>query len=222
MDFGLAQSYDKISENIFNYEKGSNKKSAALQNENNPARKNLISISSRKSVGGHLVLTTPKTNQTPINETNKMDPNSLPHSSHQFKEKHQFQISNSQSFECNLSRMQATPNKSSSPSKNLTISNTNSNVVTNTTNTMHNNVNSPKPSTPNFQKYYSFQKPSYSLNDCKCTCFNMQFVCETCTSRYFYFYFLEIDYKLPSGNIIAMILSTQNPYEFIFCFKIFI
>lgn len=62
VDFGLAQSYDKPSENIFVYEKGSNKKSLT-QNENNPIRKNFITInnsSSRKSSGCHLVLTNPK------------------------------------------------------------------------------------------------------------------------------------------------------------------
>ena len=37
----------------------------------------------------------------------------------------------------------------------------------------------------NFQKYYSFQKSSYNNSEYKCTCFNMPFVCEICTTRYF-------------------------------------
>ncbi len=35
----------------------------------------------------------------------------------------------------------------------------------------------------NFQKYYSFQKSSYNNSEYKCTCFNMPFVCEICTTR---------------------------------------
>ena len=36
----------------------------------------------------------------------------------------------------------------------------------------------------NFQKYRSFHKTSFVSNsDQKCTCFNMQFVCDVCTSR---------------------------------------
>ncbi len=178
VDFGLAQSYDKSAENIFVYEKGSNKK-PLTQNENNPTRKNFISINSRKSTGSHLVQTNPK-NQTNPQTQSSNNPNSMPHSSHQAKEitkMDKFQISNSQSCESNLSHMLATPTKLlNTPTKNLMNNNT--------------NLNSPKPSTPNFQKYYSFQKPSFAVNEYKCTCFNMQFVCETCTSRHEFIYFV--------------------------------
>jgi cell division control protein 7 len=48
-------------------------------------------------------------------------------------------------------------------------------------------LNSPRgnsrSNTPNFQKFHSFQKPSYSFDQSKCTCFNMSFVCENCTTR---------------------------------------
>ncbi len=57
--------------------------------------------------------------------------------------------------------------------------------------TLHNfnktNLNSPKSrsnATPNLQKYYSFQKPSFNINENKCNCFNMPFVCEVCTTRF--------------------------------------
>ncbi len=62
--------------------------------------------------------------------------------------------------------------------------------------TLHNfnktNLNSPKSrssATPNLQKYYSFQKPAFNMNESKCNCFNMPFVCEVCTTRFFEHFF---------------------------------
>lgn len=44
-------------------------------------------------------------------------------------------------------------------------------------------ISSAKSSTPNLQKYYSFQKPSFNFSDNRCNCYNMPFVCEICTTR---------------------------------------
>lgn len=161
VDFGLAQTYDRTSENIFDYEK-LNKNKLNTQNENSPAKKNLIAINLKKNsnTGSHLVLTTPK-------KQSVTEGNSLPH----VLSKDKNQLTNSQSFDCNLDE---NVNKSVSP--------------TNSNNAKQSDcVNSPKPktnNTVNLQKYYSFQKPSFSISENKCTCFNMPFVCEICTTRY--------------------------------------
>lgn len=162
VDFGLAQTYDKSSENIFTYEK-LNKTKFNTQNENSPAKKNLIAINPKKSSGSHLVLTAPK-NQN--NQQSKTEVNSLPHAPNKEKSL----MSNSQSFDCNLNEQLNNP---TSP-PNLNLANNNPNTF-----------NSPKPkaNTVNLQKYYSFQKPSFTMSDNKCTCFNMPFVCEICTTR---------------------------------------
>ena len=39
-----------------------------------------------------------------------------------------------------------------------------------------------KSSTPNLQKFFSFQRNSFSSEN-KCTCYNMPFVCDICTNR---------------------------------------
>ena len=158
-----------------------------MPNENTPIRKNLIALTPSKrtssststtvthsassalihsSSTSHLVLTNPK---TPASQT-RTDLNSLP----EILKKDKSQITNSFSFESNLNMMN---DIKSPPSNTPTIAKTNLN--NNTT-----NVNSPRvKASPNLQKYYSFQKPSYSFSDTKCNCFNMPFVCEICTSR---------------------------------------
>jgi hypothetical protein len=90
----------------------------------------------------------------------------------------------------------ATPGNAINPAVVNTINNNNNNnnntpVNTNIKSTLHNfnktNLNSPKSrssATPNLQKYYSFQKPSFNINENKCNCFNMPFVCEVCTTRF--------------------------------------
>ena len=48
------------------------------------------------------------------------------------------------------------------------------------------NLNSPKSrstTTPNLQKYHSFQKPSFSLSEIRCNFFNMPFICQSCSTR---------------------------------------
>lgn len=147
VDFGLAQTYDKSSENIFNYEKLNKNRQI---NENTPTRKNTITISSKKSAG-HLILTAPKVSN------NKSDISSLPHGPSNEKS----QMCNSQSFDCNLNEQ---TKKITSP----------------TVSSQQNKFDSPKPNSNNFQKFYSFQKSSFSD---KCNCFNMPIVCEICTSR---------------------------------------
>ena len=89
-------------------------------------------------------------------------------------------IPNSISFECDLNNKEAltlkNPNQSSSPF--LQTNNQQNDNLKNTPNLLN------KPHlASNLQKYYSFQKSSYSLSENKCTCFNMPFVCEICTTR---------------------------------------
>jgi hypothetical protein len=158
-----------------------------VPNENTPVRKNLIALTPSKrasssisattnsasnalihsSSTSHLVLTNPK---TPASQT-RTDLNSLP----EILKKDKTQITNSFSFESNLNMMN---DIKSPPSNTPTIAKNNlNNHVT--------NINSPRvKASPNLQKYYSFQKPSYSFSDTKCNCFNMPFVCEICTSRF--------------------------------------
>jgi len=183
VDFGLAQAYDRTCENLFEYEKPK-KPSLNVPNENTPIRKNLIALTPSKKVSStsttnansssamihssstsHLVLTNPK---TPASQT-RTDLNSLP----EILKKDKSQITNSFSFESNLNMMN---NMKSPPSNTPTVAKNNLNNVP--------NINSPRvKASPNLQKYYSFQKPSYSFSDTKCNCFNMPFVCEICTSR---------------------------------------
>ncbi|CAF0937734.1 unnamed protein product [Brachionus calyciflorus] len=153
VDFGLAQTYDSSSENIFTYEK-LNKNRSNHQSENTPDKKNLISISSKKSTG-QLILTTPKTQNT----QNKSDISSLPNVPNKDCKT---QMSISQSFDRNLNEQLIKPTS--------TIINVK-------------NFDSPKPSTPNLQKFHSFSKPGFTFSDNKCNCFNMPFVCEICTAR---------------------------------------
>ncbi|RNA45175.1 cell division cycle 7-related kinase isoform X2 [Brachionus plicatilis] len=116
VDFGLAQNYDKSSENIFNYEKLNKNRSI---NENIPARKNMIAINSKKTAG-HLILTAPKTQ-------NKSEVNSLPHGPSSEKS----QISNSQSFDRNLNEQtkKATSPNLNSHSKKFDSPKTNANTL---------------------------------------------------------------------------------------------
>ena len=53
--------------------------------------------------------------------------------------------------------------------------------------------------TSNLQKYYSFQKSSYNISESKCTCFNMPFVCEICTTRLI----CLLIYFFPNYNLIS-------------------
>lgn len=141
----------------------------------------------------HLVLTNQK---KPNLMLNKNDTNSMPHTPNKSSKQGIFTkladflfklwflnipitigMPNSISFECDLNNKEAltlkNPNQSSSPF----LQNNNENMK-NTPNLL----NKPHLST-NLQKYYSFQKSSYSLSENKCTCFNMPFVCEICTTR---------------------------------------
>ena len=191
VDFGLAQSYDKTSENIFNLESLSNKKitAATLANDSTPTRKNMIAISkkitstSSSTSSAHLVLKNPKNPLNQVNQSGKNEANSLPHTP--TKEKPAPHLVNSQSYENNLSEVNATTGASTT---NPTAKQTNASpkrLMTGGQLAQSPKVNTPrmKSSTPNLQKYYSFQKPSYSFMDNKCTCFNMPFVCEICTTK---------------------------------------
>ncbi len=90
---------------------------------------------------------------------------------------------NSISFDCDLNKKEKiTKNHNNSSSPFTSCNQQNENIKNNTPNIL----NKPYLSS-NFQKYYSFQKSSYSLSENKCTCFNMPFVCETCTARLNFF-----------------------------------
>lgn len=127
--------------------------------------------STSKSSGSHLVLTNPK---NPIDKLtqSKNEPNSLPDTP--CKEKSL--MTNSQSYDCNIAEMNSKAKAAISP--NLAEKET-----TSTLNTPKQNTLQKTPSIQKFQKYNSFQKPSYSYMDNKCTCFNMPFVCEICTNK---------------------------------------
>lgn len=217
VDFGLAQAYDKSSENIFVYEK-LNKTKSTTKTENSPLKKNLIAISSSKrssmynnnnnnnnnnnsinsnnsnSTSSHLILTKNQVNQS------KAEINSLPHA----PSKESF-LSNSQSFDSNLSDaainkaalVQRTPSPVAANNRQAALAN---NKNTPNIANIKSSLNSPKVKTPNsstFQKFYSFQKSSFSMNENKCACFNTQFVCEICTARfYFNFTFDFIIFRL--------------------------
>lgn len=137
-------------ENIFDYEKLNKSRSI---NENIPNRKNMISISTKKS-SSHLILTAPK--------ANKIEVNSLSNNTSTDKSK----LNNSKNLDYQKNDTNDKLKKVTSP----TISTQ--------------KFDSPRPNPSSLQKYYSFQKTSFTD---KCGCFNMPFVCEICTTRYFNF-----------------------------------
>ena len=201
VDFGLAQSYDKSSENIFAYELNSNKKANPSKLENTPTKHNLISLTKKNinckppgtpvavpmlaststpsHTSQHLVLQNPKRFNSILNEC-KPDANSMPHTP---TKEPKPSIPNSFSFDCNLQTSQEVNknanNKSfgNSSSPSVSVLNEPKNVL---------NALSKQPSftKTSLQKYYSFQKSAYTLSENKCTCFNMPFVCEICTTRF--------------------------------------
>jgi hypothetical protein len=156
------------------------------------------SVQSNSSGASHLILTSPKnTNNNQLTANSNNQGNSLPLT----KEKGGIPVS--QSYDQNLGKKMLNDNDDSlkiSPSSSNTTLNQNLNTPNtclmnrqvqnlNKTNNNNSNLNSPKSrtnATPNLQKYYSFQKNSFSsLTDTKCSCFNMPFVCEICTARFF-------------------------------------
>ena len=179
VDFGLAQYYDKSTENIFNLDELLSNKKTSSANDCTPIRKNLISLSKKTpsttiatNAASHLVLKTPK---NPVNDLtqDKNEINSLPHTPSNDKA----QISSSQSYDQKLAQLDNNSLKASaSPKKMSETKNPAAGPRTNTPKL--------KSSTPNnFQKFHSFQKSSYSFIDNKCNCFNMPFVCEICTNK---------------------------------------
>lgn len=184
VDFGLAQTYEKKSENVFEYESTNAKSKAAT--DSTPVKHNLISLA-KKSEGTKTPtvlhrnnttssLNTPKKLNSIINKNNN-EVNSI--------------LNSSIGFDCDPGKKDLTlknpNNNSSSPftstAKSTSISTSISSQLNENKNTPTNLLNKPY-LTSSFQKYYSFQKFSYSsLADNKCTCFNMPFVCEICTTR---------------------------------------
>ena len=203
VDFGLAQSYDKSSENIFAYELSSNKKANPCKLESTPTKHNLISLTKKNAncktpgtpmlaststpshTSQHLVLQNPKRLNSILNES-KPDANSLPHTP--TKETKQG-IPNSFSFDCNLQNNNNNNNQelSKNANNNKSFGNSSSPSVS-AMNEPKNVLNSlskqPSFTKTSLQKYYSFQKSAYTLSENKCTCFNMPFVCEICTTRF--------------------------------------
>jgi hypothetical protein len=175
VDFGLAQSYDRTLENIFNYEKI---KRPSSFNENK-IKQNLISLP-KKSNSSQLFTSTKSQNNLGMQANLKANTfnkhtthnNATESAASSFNNKPQ--ISNSISFEDNLSKATANGTKSSSPAINQSPSSNQNNSTL---------VKNNKVMTPNLQKFYSFQKTPYSFSENKCTCFNMPFVCEICTTR---------------------------------------
>ena len=152
VDFGLAQYYDKSTENIFNLESLSNKKNLTT-NENTPIRKNLISLSKKtpsttiatSNTSSHLVLKNPK---NPINDLaqEKSEMNSLPHTPSNDKAS---LMTNSQSYDQKLAQITDNAKVTASPKKSTEIKQA----------TASPRMNTPKlkSSTPNsFQKFHSF------------------------------------------------------------------
>ena len=169
-----------------------------------------MTTSASSSASSHLILTSPKNhlNQLALfNQTKAAEINSLPLSNDR-----QTQMVNSQSYDCNLSgsanansiiKPEASPttiksdtaNKPKAKPMNAPPTHLNSyntpplsvngikSTVTNFNKTQLNSPKSRSTTTPNLQKYHSFQKPSFSLTDSKCNCLNMPFVCEVCTTR---------------------------------------
>lgn len=175
VDFGLAQSFDKTSENIFEYE--STKKSN-LKAET-PIKHNMISLS-KKTISS-------TTNQQ-VQQATFKDSVDSPN----VKEKNSIQqMSSSISFDSNLKNAaKETPKKlENSPVLTETIKD-NVNQKDEKSNTPKLTANSRHSLMPtsNLQKYYSFQKSSYNISESKCTCFNMPFVCEICTTRFLIFF----------------------------------
>lgn len=157
VDFGLAQSYDKTSENIFEYE--STRKS--VSKIETPVKRNMISLSKKNQSSSFL--NESKTLQ--IRESENRDK----------------VLSSSISFDSNLKNAGLNTPKKTSPVLNESMKD---NIkVDRQVNTPKLGTKQPIVPTSNLQKYYSFQKSSYNLSESKCTCFNMPFVCEICTTR---------------------------------------
>lgn len=203
----MAQAYDRsAAENIFVYEK-LNKNRLKLDTPKSPTKKNLIAVAgSKKSNSSHLILTNTQAAQQ-LNQAKVADVNvnSMPHVPQ--KDSLPKQMSNSQSFDFNLNEFE-TKSVQKSPTTNNNNNNDTStpqqkpsmsvlNSISNRT-SLAPSANSPGNNSPrlaktavsrtsaqNWQKFHSFQKPSFSTTENKCTCFNMQFVCEICTTRYF-------------------------------------
>ena len=150
-------------------------KKTACISDSTPVRKNFISVanSSSKKIPtvssantGHLVLKPAKNSINHLMQ-DRNEINSLPHT----PTKEKIHLTNSQSYENKLADL-----KDDSTDAKKSVE--------------HPNSASPKVSTPklksntpsNFQKYHSFQKPSYIAFD-KCSCFNMPFICEICTNK---------------------------------------
>lgn len=149
VDFGLAQSYDKTCENIFEYEPTRNKSKIET-----PIKRNMISLS-KKNPSSSLLIS----------------------SKSQSKDFNEKSLSNSISFECQLNRnFPIASIKVTSPVLNESL------VNTDKVSTSKLDRQSIMP-TASLQKYYSFQKSSFNISESKCTCFNMPFVCEICTTR---------------------------------------
>ena len=125
----------------------------------------MISVAYKKkssNINANLILTNAKTSSA---IQTKDETNSLPHTpSEQKKMKTSNDINDTLNLEIK--------------SKNVSSSPTNNNLEKKPSKILK------QPLTTNLQKYYSFQKNSFSLSENKCSCFNMQFVCEICTTRY--------------------------------------
>lgn len=169
VDFGLAQYFDKKSENIFEYESTTAKKGNP-KIDTTPA-KHMIALTKKGSRNSSSSLNNKKKSLLVANQ--KETDSAFNSPDKEMTQNTQNDIDNAmEKKELTLKNH----NNSSSPFlHNQTNENNNQKAAPNIINKPH--------LTTNLQKYYSFQKSSYSMTENKCTCFNMPFVCEICTTR---------------------------------------
>lgn len=160
VDFGLAQYFDKRSENIFEYESSLAKKCNNKVETTQP--KHMIALNKKNTLKNSNFSSNTFDKEKKITK--------------EIQEKHSKIKNSSIPAEKVLNKKDSKNlNNSSSPYHN------NQNIE-NFQKSIPNIVNKSNISS-NLQKYYSFQKSSFTMNENKCTCFNMPFVCEICTTR---------------------------------------